>query len=245
MLLAWAGPVGLLLVFAGLALAGFIPPPSPGLTQSQTIELWRHHPDLKRAGMILCLWGGTLYVPFAIAITLAMRRIPGDRGILSTAQAALGVFGTVFYSVNFLILATIPFRPDAPQVSLHDLGFIFTFAPAQPFVFQYLVIGIAILQDTTNRPVFPRWVAYLNFWVAVGLLPPSLIPFFRSGPLAWNGILGFWIPAAVFVSWFAVMFPFLRRAAAIKPYDSVEPGRSDILVNAGSRGPITSAKGTP
>lgn len=101
-----------------LALASFLPPPTPDMTDAEKVALWADHPGLKQAGMMTAFWGGTLYVTFAVAITIAMRRIPGDRSIVSTAQAAMGTFGTVFFSANFLILAIIPFR-DPPLIGLN------------------------------------------------------------------------------------------------------------------------------
>ena len=62
--------------------------------------------------------------------------------------------------------------------------------------------------------MFPSWVGYTNFWVGLGLIPATLIPFFHTGPLAWNGLLGFYVPASVFVIWYGVMFTALRKVAA-------------------------------
>ncbi len=39
-----------------------------------------------------------------------------------------------------------------------------------------------------------------------------MIIFFKSGPFAWTGIIGFWIPAAVFGIWHIVMTVVLLRA---------------------------------
>jgi hypothetical protein len=220
--LAWCGPIGIGLVLLGwMVLAGFLPPPSPDLSVDRVAEVWRDHTDLKRAGMILCVWGGTLYVPFTIAVGFALRKADGARAqTLATAQAALGTFGTVFFTLNFLLLAVVAFRParpsDVTQV-LHDVGFIMTFSPVAPFTLQYLIIGAAILQDRAPTPVFPRWVAYANFWIGLLLVPACLIPFFKTGPLAWNGVLSFWIPVFVFCAWFFIMFAGVRRAARRTP----------------------------
>jgi hypothetical protein len=221
MLLVWTGPVGIALVLLGwMVFAGFLPPPSPALPAHRVAEVWATHTNLKRLGMILCVWGGSLYVPFTVAVGILLRRSESGERVLSTAQTALGTFGTVFFSLNFLMLAVVAYRPDQPvQViqPLHDFGFIMTFAPVAPFTFQYFAIGVAILQDRASVPTFPRWVAYVNFWIAILLIPASAIPFFKTGPMAWNGILSFWIPVAVFVAWFVVMFWVMRDAVMRSP----------------------------
>ncbi|MBI3217126.1 MAG: hypothetical protein HYZ38_25195 [Mycobacterium sp.] len=215
LLLIWTGPVSIALVLLGwMALAGFLPPPAPSMAPAQFAEMWADHTNLKRLGMVVCVWGGVLYVPFTVAVGFVLRRVETGTPILSTAQAALGTFGTVFFSLNFLVLAAAAFRPELPAATnqpLTDLGFIMTFSPVAPFTFQYALIGLAILQQSAVHPVFPRWVGYLNLWVAVAFVPATAIPFFSTGILAWNGLLGFWIPVGVFVIWFAVMFWAMRR----------------------------------
>ena len=137
MVLAWSGPLGIVLVFAGWwGLAGFLPPPSPHLSVQASAAVWQHHTTLKRLGMVLCVWGGSLYVPFTIAITLVMAAGQVKERAFAIAQGALGTFGTVFFSLNFLILAVVafrPYRPDAVTQLLHDLGFVMTFSPVAPF----------------------------------------------------------------------------------------------------------------
>ncbi len=211
-ILVWTGPICVLMVFFGLfVMAGFFPPPSPELTGAEVAEVWNDKQRLKQAGMIVCFMGGTLYATFTLAIGIMMRKCTPD-AVMPITQTVIGVFGTVYFSFNFLILAVAGFRPDGPNETtqtLHDLGFILTFSPAAPFFLQYAAIAMIILQ--MPKPLVPRWVAYFNLWVAIGLVPPSFIPLFESGPLAWNGLLGFYIPVVVFGAWFLVMVPLLLR----------------------------------
>jgi hypothetical protein len=229
--LAWCGPVGIITVLVGWAVcAGFLPPPSPDLSVDAVAQIWQAHTNLKRLGMIMCVWGGTLYVPFTIAVTILMRRMERGEHILSTVQAALGTLASVFFTVNFIFFEVASFRPDRPAEvtqQIHDLGFIMTFAPAAPFFFQYLVVAVAILQDESHVPLVPRWLAYANLWIAVGVVPGCLLPFFKTGPLAWNGVFTFWIPVGVFVAWYFLMFWAVRRAITAST-----SGATDVMADA-------------
>jgi hypothetical protein len=68
-----------------------------------------------------------------------------------------------------------------------------------------VALGLAILRDDSEQLVFPRWIAYFNFWVAILSLPGVLIPLFKIGPFAWNGLLAFWVPLVTFGVWGPVM----------------------------------------
>lgn len=214
-ILLWSGPVGVVMVFFGLfVMAGFFPPPNPKLTGDEMAAIWQDNPELKKGGMILCFAGGVLYVTFTLVIGYLLRKCVDD-WVMPATQTAMGIFGTVYFSLNFLILCVTAYRPDdysSDQMQVfHDFGFILTFSPAAPFFLQYFAIAAAVLQNTDSKPLIPRWVGYVNIWVGVGLIPASFIPFFTSGPLAWNGIAGFYIPVVVFGCWYATMFWSLRR----------------------------------
>lgn len=221
-LLIWSGPVGIALVAIGFfVLAGFLPPPSPALQGSELVAYWSQGVDLKRTGLMLCVWGGILYVPFTTAIGLVLRKAE-DIPVMSIAQAALGTYGTVFFSVNFFVLMMAPYRIGNGDSSylqiLSDLGFSMTFFPVQPFTLQYIAIALGILLDKSNNPIFPRWMGYTNLWVAVLFLPACFIPYVKTGPLAWNGLFSFWIPVFVFMVWYVVMFWGMRKAIKAPPF---------------------------
>jgi hypothetical protein len=73
-------------------------------------------------------------------------------------------------------------------------------------------IGIAILRDRGTVPLFPRWLGFFNFWVALLILPALLLPFFKSGAFAYNGLLALYLPFGAFFIWMVVMTFGLMRA---------------------------------
>ena len=89
--------------------------------------------------------------------------------------------------------------------------------------FQELVIAFAfaILSDTGSPPVFPRWLAYVNIWAPITFTPGAILQFFKDGPLAWNGIFVFWIPASVFVIQFIVNVIWLLKAISSEARQTV------------------------
>jgi hypothetical protein len=114
-----------------------------------------------------------------------------------------------------LLFIGASFRPErTPELTMlvNDLSYVMLILPWPPILGQLGAIAVAVLNDRRAEPVWPRWVAYYSIWVGVLLLPASLIIFFKTGPFAWTGIVGFWIPAAVFGTWYLVMTKLLLKA---------------------------------
>jgi hypothetical protein len=54
-------------------------------------------------------------------------------------------------------------------------------------------------------------------------LPDQLLFFFKTGPFAWNGLLGFGVPATVSSTWFISVAYFIRRSVLAGTPTAVEP----------------------
>jgi hypothetical protein len=112
-----------------------------------------------------------------------------------------------------ILMTIITFRPDRnPEltVTLNDVSWLLFLTPIGPFIVQNVAIGTAILAD--RKGILPRWVGYLNFWVAFLFLPDVLAFFFHSGPLAWHGILVFWLAFVAYAVFLIAMGLVLRQA---------------------------------
>lgn len=213
---AWAGPVFLLLFFIGFwPISKFFPPHLPSASAAEIAAIYQQDTNMIRLGLLVMMIGSAFLAPFVAVISIQMKRIEGQFPVLAYTQLGSGALGVLILTIPIMVFTATAFRPErsAELTQLfNDLGWMMFVMPFGPAVIQSLAIGLAILSDKRPQPVFPRWLGFFNFWVAVLFLPSGLLTFYKLGPFAWNGLIAFWIPTIVFGAWFMVMFPMLLKA---------------------------------
>jgi hypothetical protein len=95
---------------------------------------------------------------------------------------------------------------------VNDLAWIPFIGLSQTAAMQSAVFGVAILLDRRKDPVFPRWLGYFNLWAALLFCPGEFNVFFKTGPLAWDGLISYWIPLSVFATWLILNSWLLLKA---------------------------------
>ena len=203
------------LFFAGLISAGFLPALAPSLTPPQLAEIYKANQTGILLGGLLIVIASGFCGPFVAEIFLQLRRMEGARPIGAFGQLASGIANIQFFIFPGLLFVLAAYRPDRPVESLstlNDLAWIVTMLPWTVGAMQCVCIGWAVLAHGNATTPYPRWVGYFNIWIAIGMASSSFIPFFKVGPFAWNGIVGFWIPAGVFGLWELVMGIVTLRA---------------------------------
>jgi hypothetical protein len=194
---------------------GVLPPQSPNHSAVEIAAWYQDANTLKLAGFAGAAVGLGLLMPLTVAITIQMFRIEGRSPAMSLLQLAGGLFTWVLTIVPMIILCVAAYRPGRdPQITqtLNDLGWIMFFMGFAPFAAQDIAIAVAVLRDRAASPVFPRWVAWFNLWVAFLFVPAVVIPFFKVGPFTYRGLLAFWIPTLMYGLWAIVMAYMTRRA---------------------------------
>jgi hypothetical protein len=214
---AVSGPIGLLLFLMAMWPAShFLPPPAPGLTPIEIANVYRSHATGIKVAAMLQMCSIALLVAFYGGISALMRRIERNDPTWTYVQLGAGAMSLPPFILCGLLWAAAALRIDrAPEIIqvINDFAFLFLVAPAPPATVQLLAVGFAIMGDRSPQPVFPRWLAFATFWTAILILPGTLVVMFLKGPFAWNGLLGFWIPAIVFGLWSNVMAPMMIKAA--------------------------------
>lgn len=215
-LCAWSGPVAVLLSLLGMVfVGGYIPATDPAASAQAIVDFYVANLASVRVGMIISMIGFTLFVPFGIAIALQTRRLERTP-VMTYVQIASVAIAALEGVISTCVWLTASFRPGEidPEFTrtLHDLGWIVFLVDVPPFSVWIAAIGIAILRDPNANPLFPRWVGYFNLWVALLILPALLLPFFKSGPFAYNGVLALYLPFGAFFLWMVVMTPAVLGA---------------------------------
>jgi hypothetical protein len=157
-------------------------------------------------GFVISSLGIVLYAPLLAVITTHMLRIEGRRPVLAFTQLATGT-GTLLINVlPMLLWAMATFRADRSDdalLLLNDMGWLILFPAIMLFCLQNVAIGIAVLNS--DETVFPRWVGFVNFFVALSFIPDVLAFFFHSGPFAWNGVFVFWLALTTYCIFLCTM----------------------------------------
>lgn len=212
--------MGVLITVGWWLLAHFVPPPSPALGAEEIAAMFRGNTTGIRTGMILMIMGSALWAPFIAVISAQMSRIEGNPPALAYTQLLCGTLNVAIVLLGAMLWTTAAFRPDRdPQLILllNDMAWLIVAMPFGPIVVQACAIGIAILGDKSKSPIFPRWLGYLNFWLAFLSVPAGLMTFFKTGPFAWNGLLAFWLPLLIFGIWFNAMIMQVFKAIRQQP----------------------------
>lgn len=192
---------------------GMFPPHSPSASEAEIAAIFQQDPMRIRLCMVSIMFAAMFMLPFAGTLGSQIARIEGGPGVL-TYVAVLSAFGNAIFTFYpplwWLIISYRPERMTAITHFMNDAAWLQFVGALALFVPIVLAQGIAAFIDKSEDKLFPRWSGYFCCWVFALELPTTLIFFFYDGPFAWNGIIGFWLPATVFFIYFLVTFHLLR-----------------------------------
>ena len=225
---AWCGALMIVLIGGGLLLSGLWPPPQPTASAEQIKAFYAGDPIRIRLGLALMMAGMGLIMPWGASIAAHTSRIKNSSSAMTFVQVAAFGVATIIGVASVICWGVAAFRPNdiAPDVTrgFSDLGWFFFVFDWSPLFVWYLAVALAIFGDRGSAPVFPRWAGYLSLWVATLSAPGGLMIFFKTGPLAFNGIFAIWIPLGVFFIWIIAMTALVIQATNRLATAGTDPG---------------------
>lgn len=218
----WNGPlfVFVFVLFWGV-MGGNLPPFQPDVPASAIAAFFRENSRVIIAGMSVSFIFAVSYAIWGLGMARVMEHMVGERSMLVELQKWGAGLTTVVFLVSLLFWMSGAFRPEAlPDWTLQmlydqawlmvDLGYSVTSV-------QMICIGVASLKDKRSDPFVAKWLAWFSIWLAVMFVTLSLMPFFRSGPFARNGILNYWIEFGLLIVWMlAISVPMLKAVGRIE-----------------------------
>lgn len=224
----WSGYAFFVLYLVGILLvAQFIPPPAPSWDGATIAAFFAEHRMRILVGMSICAFASALYIPWGVAIFGEMLRMERSRfAPLAAIQVISAGLGSAFFAISPLMWLTIAYRVGHASDSvgvLNDFAWI-SWIVSWPFFFvQAGALGVSVL--TYRTAAIPRWAGYFSIWFAVSMFPASLIVFFYSGPFAWNGIFGIYLPLGMFAIWYQVVTFYTWRGIKAR----TATGEADVV----------------
>jgi hypothetical protein len=222
---AWCGIAFTALFLLGFLIAGFIPPPAPSLSAVDIAALYAENHMRIRIGLLIATLASALLALWVAAIGVQMRRIEGRHSVLAFAQMVSGACLILEFLFPLLAWQTSAFRSDREAgivQAVNDLAWLAFLGIACTAVLQGVVIGTLILRDKRPDPLFPRWGGYFNIWVVIMFVPAGCVVLFHDGPLAWNGVISWWLALVTYFAWMVGVTWMLLRAINRQQYDAYD-----------------------
>jgi hypothetical protein len=152
-------------------------------------------------GCTLFLIGCGLLVFWVAQLSVMMATLEGRRPLLAIVQLIGGIGVVTFVSSACCLWIGAAYRAGGnPAVTeaLNDAGW-FTFMLTWPGLSIQMVAAGLVVWAARGREdaLAPGWVGQYCFFSAAVIALVGFVAFTKTGPFAWNGVLGYYVPFAV------------------------------------------------
>ncbi len=213
----WNGPlfVAVFVICWGL-MAGNLPPFQPDVPASEVAAFFRDNANRIRTGISISFIFAVSYAVWGLGLARVMEHMIGERSVLVELQKWGAGLTTVVFLVSLLFWMSGAFRPEAlpdwELQKLYDQAWLMVDLGYSVTTLQMVALGVAALRDPRELPLIPKWLAWGGIWLGFMFATISLMPFFRDGPFARNGILNYWIEFGLLTLWMPVLSLYMLKA---------------------------------
>jgi len=204
-----------LTVIGWLGIAHFYAPAPASLSPEET-KAWfsETYKWQTIVGCTLLYIGSALLTPGSIQWGIMLAEIEGPRPIWSITTSVCGIFISLIVFLNACTWIVCSYRastsPDVIQ-AFNDWAWF-------AFLFGWIYLAIEMLasacvefKDKSKHPIVPRWMAWLTLLSAITMLGAIGPAFFKVGPFAYHGLIGFYIPVFVWGSYLVLTNWFMYQ----------------------------------
>jgi hypothetical protein len=229
-ILAWCGPIFLVAVFGlwGL-LAHNMPPFPPSATPA---EVKAHFQEFRLPLMIalsVCLTMTAFYMAWSVAVARVMESIEGPGGLLSKLEMLGGTITCAPVTVTMAIWLTAAHEVNNLSAEivhmLYWMGWLLFDLAYFVTSLQIAAVCIVFMRDKRVKKLVPDAVVWWGWVTFASFFAVSAIPFVTTGPLAFNGVISFWIAFFTWFFWIPSLSYFIIKAIDRLKAEDVAAGR--------------------
>lgn len=194
---------------------GFFPPLSPAMSAEEVAAFYRDNLGHVRASMILCNIIGVSLIPFFTVVVAQMMRMQSASRVFAYSYLVAVVNGATMFALADLFWLIAAYRPERdPQLTmlLNDLAWFAFITPVGFVMVQNFCLAMAVYLDKGVKRIFPVWVGHFNIVIALLMAPSAFAVMHKTGPMAWDGSISFWLHMGAYGIYVAVMFLVVRSA---------------------------------
>ena len=213
---AWCGPIGSLIFFLAFwPLAQLMPVVAPSSSAAEVAAFWDEHTLQVRLGIFFMLFSVVVLTPFFCVLAVRVARAEGRWGVLAVMEilGATALWLAFVFPLFWAATAALRLERD-PEITqaLVDMFWLPFIGAGQITIVQLIVLGVAGFIDQGTPRTFPRWYGYYCMWYVIMVVPTTALYFFKTGPLAYNGLLTFWLAGILYVIW-VIVTPYVLLKA--------------------------------
>jgi hypothetical protein len=195
--------------------AGLVPPPSATDSATQIASFYRANESQLRAGLLISMIATPLLIPFMVLLTQQIKESDARLSPLANTQLICGAILVLLLLLSIVLMGVAAFRPErSPELTqlTNDAGFTIFLWLFAPTTLEFAVLGAATFIDRGERPLFPRWMGYVDLAVGVTFVAGAPTLFVKHGAFGWDGALAFWAVLIAFGVWLGLTSAMMLRA---------------------------------
>jgi hypothetical protein len=156
------------------------------------------------------------YMMWGLGISKVMETLEGKNRVLSVMQlwgAGLTVIPVLMCCI-FILAGT--YRADTldPNIIqlMYDMSWLTISVSYSVTTMQMIAMGACFLADKRPTPLIPKWLCWYSIWGGTMFIAEDLMPFFKHGLFARNGLLNFWIEYSIYFFYMIFVTYYLYKA---------------------------------
>tara|TARA_R110000787_G_scaffold25236_10_gene70991 strand:- start:3748 stop:4464 length:717 start_codon:yes stop_codon:yes gene_type:complete len=191
----------LLVIVGWLGIGGFYAPFPADLGIDATKEWYtetNRWPTI--IGCSILYFACIFLVPSSVQFGIMLSKQEGRWPLWSITVSVAGIFISLIIFLNACAWIVTAYRPETGAdviQSWNDWAWFAFLLGWCYLALEMIAAGVAELMDERETPMVPRWFTWFTFAGAFAEVTAMGPAFFKSGPFAYNGLFGFYMPMII------------------------------------------------